>query len=286
MHFWIDKRQCAYSGRHRVPSSLSAGVGRSRGRVCAAAGRKGMAAPVHRFAPVDCGPRRSRPLRHYGPPPMPAVHSSRRQNEENSLYVEIPPEPPQPTIASLAAARSVTPDTLLRTAALGLHHSPMMAPHLKFGMLVSFALATVFLAGAKYYFDRQLVRGAAPAGGELGVGVLCAAVACVSCVGCALAVCRARPGPPPRTPERVSSTARRPLPRTPVRSADAREVTVSEPTEDITLTILSRPERDPIVPQTIATTGAGSEAPPPYHIAVLLPTRASSPPPPAYSALS
>lgn len=90
------------------------------------------------------------------PPPMPAVHSSRRQNDEPSLYVEIPAEPPQPTIASLAAARSVTPDTLLRTAALGLHHSPMMAPHLKFGMLVSFALATVFLAGAKYYFDRQV----------------------------------------------------------------------------------------------------------------------------------
>lgn len=87
---------------------------------------------------------------------MPAVHSSRRHNEDASLYVEIPPEPPQPTIASLAAARSVTPDTLLRTAALGLHHSPMMAPHLKFGMLVSFALATVFLAGAKYYFDRHV----------------------------------------------------------------------------------------------------------------------------------
>lgn len=87
---------------------------------------------------------------------MPAVHATRRQNDEPSLYVEIPAEPPQPTIASLAAARSVTPDTLLRTAALGLHHSPMMAPHLKFGMLVSFALATVFLAGAKYYFDRQV----------------------------------------------------------------------------------------------------------------------------------
>lgn len=87
---------------------------------------------------------------------MPAVHSTVRQNEESSLYVEIPPEPPQPTIASLAAARSVTPDTLLRTAALGLNHSPMMAPHLKFGMLVSFALATIFLAGAKYYFDRQV----------------------------------------------------------------------------------------------------------------------------------
>lgn len=37
--------------------------------------------------------------------------------------------------------------------------------------------------------------------------------------------------------------------------------------------------------------GAGSgvnvcEAPPPYHIAVLLPGRGDSPPPPAYSALS
>lgn len=72
------------------------------------------------------------------------------------MYVEVGSEPPQPTIASLAAARSVTPDTLLRTAALGLHHTPMVAPHLKFGMLVSFALATVFLAGAKYYFDRQV----------------------------------------------------------------------------------------------------------------------------------
>ncbi|XP_023951294.2 uncharacterized protein LOC112055424 [Bicyclus anynana] len=280
MHFWIDKRQCAYSGRHRVPSSLSAGVGRSRGRVCAVAGRKGMAAPVHRFAPVDCGPRRPRPLRHYGPPPLPAVHAHRRA-DASSLHVEVPPEP-QPTIASLAAARSVTPDTLLRTAALGLHHSPVMAPHLKFGMLVSFALATVFLAGAKYYFDRHLVRGGGMSETGSEVGVLCVAVACLSCVGCALTVCRARPAPPPRTPERVSSTARRPLPRTPTRPPVAREVTISEPTEDITLTILSRPEREP-TPQGSATTG---EAPPPYHIAVLLPTRASSPPPPAYSALS
>ncbi|XP_050351139.1 uncharacterized protein LOC126773922 [Nymphalis io] len=287
MHFWIDKRsQCAYSGRHRVPSSLSAGVGRSRGRVCAAAGRKGMAAPVHRFAPVDCAPRRPRPLRHYGPPPMPAVHSSRRQNEESSLYVEIPPEPPQPTIASLAAARSVTPDTLLRTAALGLHHSPMMAPHLKFGMLVSFALATVFLAGAKYYFDRQLMRGnggGAESSGE--AGVVCAAVACVCGVGCALSLCRARrpPPAPPAPPERVSSTARRPLPRTPTR-----EVTLNEP-EDISLMTLSRPERATApggADARGAGAGPGAEAPPPYHIAVLLPARAPSPPPPAYSALS
>ncbi|XP_046965790.1 uncharacterized protein LOC124534139 [Vanessa cardui] len=278
MHFWIDKRsQCAYSGRHRVPSSLSAGVGRSRGRVCAAAGRKGMAAPVHRFAPVDCAPRRPRPLRHYGPPPMPAVHSSRRQNEESSLYVEIPPEPPQPTIASLAAARSVTPDTLLRTAALGLHHSPMMAPHLKFGMLVSFALATVFLAGAKYYFDRQLMRGngsSAESSGE--AGVVCAAVACVCGVGCALSLCRARSPPPPPPPERVSSTARR-HPRTPTRTPAPREAAPPEP-EDISLSVLPRGERE--------AGEARAEAPPPYHIAVLLPARAPSPPPPAYSALS
>ncbi|XP_026738785.1 uncharacterized protein LOC113501758 [Trichoplusia ni] len=277
MHFWIDKRsQCAYTGRHRVPSSLSAG--RARGRVCAGGGgRKGMAAPVHRFAAVDCPPRRPhRTLRHYGPPPMPAVHAARRQNDEPSLYVEIPAEPPQPTIASLAAARSVTPDTLLRTAALGLHHSPMMAPHLKFGMLVSFALATVFLAGAKYYFDRQVLRerGGGGAGGGGEASVVCAAVACVCGVGCALSLCRARP-PPPLPPDRVSSTAQRDrLPPPP-----------SEPSDDISLaTLLQSSERSGS--GRGAEGGGGAEAPPPYKIAVLMPGRAASPPPPAYSELS
>ncbi|KAM3957142.1 LOW QUALITY PROTEIN: uncharacterized protein ACR2FA_008862 [Aphomia sociella] len=290
MHFWIDKRsQCSYSGRHRVPSSLSAGVGvgRSRGRVCAggagggagAAGRKGMAAPVHRFAAVDCPPRRPhRATRHARPPPMPTVQSSRRQHDEPSLYVEIPPAP-QPTIASLAAARSVTPDTLLRTAALGLHHSPMMAPHLKFGMLVSFALATVFLAGAKYYFDRQMARergggaGGGAGGGE--VGVVCATVACVCGLGCALSLCRARP-PPPAPPDRVSSTAQRDRPPPP-----------SEPSDDISLATLLGPERPaPLLERAGVggAGGAGGEAPP-YNIAVLMPAR-ESPPPPAYSALS
>ncbi|XP_028177753.1 uncharacterized protein LOC114365398 [Ostrinia furnacalis] len=206
MHFWIDKRsQCAYSGRHRVPSSLSSGVGRGRTRVCVAGGaRKGMAAPVHRFAAVDCPPRRPhRPHRHYNPPAQPAPSGGRRGA---SLYVEVGEAPP--TIASLAAARSVTPDTLLRTAALGLQHSPVMAPHLKFGMLVSFALATVFLAGAKYYFDKQIVREGSGAGAGGEAGVVCAAVACVCGVGCALSLCRARP-PPALPPERVTSTAHR-----------------------------------------------------------------------------
>ncbi|KAL4713209.1 hypothetical protein ACJJTC_002955 [Scirpophaga incertulas] len=162
MHFWIDKRsQCAYTGRHRVPSSLSSGLGAGRARYC---GRKGMAAPVHRFAAVDCPPRRPhRPHRPHRHQQSAASQSQRDANSRRagSVCVDVGsvsaagPSAATPTIASLAAARSVTPDTLLRTAALGLHHSPMMAPHLKFGMLVSFALATVFLAGAKYYFDRQ-----------------------------------------------------------------------------------------------------------------------------------
>ncbi|CAG9103232.1 unnamed protein product [Plutella xylostella] len=148
MHFWIDKHsQCTYTARRRVPTSLSTGVGRGRGR------GKPMAAPVHRFAALEPPPRRPRHHRIHNQQVLPAVHA-RRHPEDPSLYVEIPPSPAQPTIAHIAAARSVTPDTLLRTAALGLH-APMMAPHLKFGMLVSFALATVFLAGAKYYFDRQ-----------------------------------------------------------------------------------------------------------------------------------
>ncbi|CAG4982698.1 uncharacterized protein LOC123695940 isoform X2 [Colias croceus] len=266
MHFWIDKRSQCYSGRHRVPSSLSAGVGRSRGRVCAGppGGRKGMAAPVHRFVPVDCAPRRPRTQRQYNPPPVPPVHTSRRTVEEPSMYVEIPLEPPQPTIASLAAARSVTPDTLLRTAALGLQHSPMMAPHLKFGILVSLALATVFIAGAKYYFDRQVIHEA----GSSEAGVMCAAMACVCGMGCALSLCRPRAPPPPAfPPDRVCSTGTRD------------RMPPSEPSEDISLaTLLQGSEQ----------AGPSSpEAPPPYHIAVLLPGReAPSPPPPAYSALS
>ncbi|XP_068633607.1 uncharacterized protein [Battus philenor] len=281
MHFWIDKRsQCAYSGRHRVPSSLSTGVGRARGR-------KGMAAPVHRFAAVDCAPRRPhRPTRHYAPPPIPAVHTTRRQNEEPSLYVEIPPEPPQPTIASLAAARSVTPDTLLRTAALGLHNSPMMAPHLKFGMLVSFALATVFLAGAKYYFDRQVVR----AGVSSEAGVVCAAVACMCGLGCALSLCRARTPPAPAPPERVSSTAQRHAQIAEV----AEELPALLPTSERSERRAERLAEREVERMAERTAGRNAdrpgergsgEAPPPYHIAVLLPGRAAAPPP-AYSALS
>ncbi|XP_049873494.1 uncharacterized protein LOC126372035 [Pectinophora gossypiella] len=283
MHFWIDKRsQCAYTGRHRVPSSLSSGVGCGRrGRACGGAGRKGMAAPVHRFAALDCPPRRPRASanhnRHNGHVPVAAVHT-RRQNDESSLYVEIPPEPQQPTIASLAAARSVTPDTLLRTAALGLHHSPMMAPHLKFGMLVSFALATLFLAGAKFYFDKQVVRDNS-GGGE--ASVVCAAVACVCGVGCALSMCRARP-PPLHTPDRVSSTAARDRPPPPP----------SEPSDDISLTTLLNagpPQQNGRVAGAgaAASASAAGEAPPPYHIAVLLPGREPRDvSPPAYSALS
>ncbi|CAK1580647.1 unnamed protein product [Parnassius mnemosyne] len=282
MHFWIDKRsQCAYSGRHRVPSSLSTGVGRTRGR-------KGMAAPVHRFTAVDCPPRRPhRPVRHYAPPSIPAVHGSRRQNEEPSLYVEISPEPPQPTIASLAAARSVTPDTLLRTAALGLNHSPMMAPHLKFGMLVSFALATVFLAGAKYYFDRQVVR----TGMSREAGVVCAAVACVCGVSCALSLCRTRAAPPPAPPHRVSSTAQRHAHQmSEVADELPALLPVSERSERrmerlTTETVESGLEREVDRGERGVEGGSGEGPPPPYHIAVLLPSRAAAPPP-AYSAIS
>ncbi|XP_050684908.1 lysine-specific demethylase 6B [Leptidea sinapis] len=264
MHFWIDKRSQCYNSRHRVPSSLSAG--KCAGGVYGGApgGRKGMAAPVHRFMPVDCAPRRPRSHRRYGAPPLAGVHC--RRPEEPSTYVEVPaepPQPPQPTIASLAAARSVTPDTLLRTAALGLHDPPAVAPHLKFGILVSLALATVFMAGAKYYFDRQVVN----EDGSHEAGVMCLAMACVCGMGCALSLCRPRSAAPPVEPVRVCSTATR------------ERMLPSEPSEDISLTtLLQTPE------QTAST--SSPEAPPPYHIAVLLPPRESSPPPPAYSALS
>ncbi|XP_044730381.1 uncharacterized protein LOC123293580 [Chrysoperla carnea] len=69
MHFWIDKRSqtCGFSGRHRVPSSLSAGGSRpqirstnsgvwgggSAGYLRTSAQAKPMVTPVHRFQSIE-----------------------------------------------------------------------------------------------------------------------------------------------------------------------------------------------------------------------------------------
>jgi len=57
MHFWIDKRSqtCGFSGRHRVPASLStAGCGQQRRRQRRRSRGKPMVTPVHRFQPIEC----------------------------------------------------------------------------------------------------------------------------------------------------------------------------------------------------------------------------------------
>ena len=57
MHFWIDKRSqtCGFSGRHRVPASLSAaGCGQTQRRQRRRSRGKPMVTPVHRFQPIEC----------------------------------------------------------------------------------------------------------------------------------------------------------------------------------------------------------------------------------------
>ena len=57
MHFWIDKRSqaCGFSGRHRVPASLSAaGCGQQHRRQRRRSRAKPMVTPVHRFQPIEC----------------------------------------------------------------------------------------------------------------------------------------------------------------------------------------------------------------------------------------
>lgn len=57
MHFWIDKRSqtCGFSGRHRVPASLSAaGCGQHQRRQRRRSRAKPMVTPVHRFQPIEC----------------------------------------------------------------------------------------------------------------------------------------------------------------------------------------------------------------------------------------
>ena len=57
MHFWIDKRSqtCGFSGRHRVPASLSAaGCGQHQRRQRRLSRAKPMVTPLHRFQPIEC----------------------------------------------------------------------------------------------------------------------------------------------------------------------------------------------------------------------------------------
>lgn len=58
----------------------------------------------------------------------------------------------------------------------------LLPPHLKFGMCASLVLASVFIAGAKYYFDHQ--------GGGMDALIFCAFLTISFLALCAISLCR------------------------------------------------------------------------------------------------
>uniref|UniRef100_A0A1B0CP31 Putative conserved plasma membrane protein n=1 Tax=Lutzomyia longipalpis TaxID=7200 RepID=A0A1B0CP31_LUTLO len=204
MHFWIDKRsQACGFGRARVAASLSGtGFGyhprRPRG--------KSMVTPVHRFpaiqAPQSATQRQRQGNHHHhhhhhhhhaqsiatGPQtqaiqdaschlavsPLPHIYSSGPSHaldlEHGSMGIGTQGE------------SSTGPQLLLGNDARAATESQLLPAHLKCGMWASLALATVFVAGAKFYFDHQ--------GTGLEVLIFCAFSATFFLAACTVSLCR------------------------------------------------------------------------------------------------
>lgn len=131
--------------------------------------------------------------------------------------------------------------------------SQLLPSHLKCGMCASLVLASVFVAGAKFYFDHQ--------GTGLEVLIFCAFSATFFLAACMVSLCRIPKGLlPTRTDGRgavchsrgVNASAGNAsncmLELSDVRYIDERQVEI-----------------------TAATAAAAAAGPPPYHIAILLP---------------
>ncbi|KAK7870740.1 hypothetical protein R5R35_009891 [Gryllus longicercus] len=278
MHFWIDKRSqtCGFSGRHRVPASLSAGCGQQRRR--RRSRDKPMVTPVHRFQPVECVQQGS------------AQQAARRQQQHHrQLHSCLPPaysngltSPPG------ASVRSIGPHAVELDSSVFLdlpldgsgndnvaHNAPqpqlLPVGRLKCGMWASFALATVFVAGAKFYFDHQ--------GTGLEVLVFCALLIVFLLAACTVSLCRSK-----ATRDLLAAAVTSQAPHSTVSSQQGQGHSTDQlevvSTEDIGLNqIINQP--NPLIfspvagpPQSPVT--APEPPPPPYHIAILLPQQTHS----------
>ncbi|XP_055596154.1 uncharacterized protein LOC129746505 [Uranotaenia lowii] len=144
------------------------------------------------------------------------------------------------------------------------HDAQLLPAHLKCGMWASLALATVFVAGAKFYFDHQ--------GTGLEVLIFCAFSATFFLAACTVSLCRR-----PRDlqmpvnnviSETISNGEQSSLPNNP-------DIVTSNPS--------------PLLNGSLGGTQQNSMAvmapPPPYHIAILLPESTKDTdesPPPSY----
>ncbi|XP_014282152.1 uncharacterized protein [Halyomorpha halys] len=182
---------------------------------------KPMVTPVHRFQHIDSVTSQPQSSRQTRPPPYNVCREpdTTRVEVDSSVYLESPAEP---------------------------HHSPPVAKF-RCGMWASFALATVFVAGAKFYFDHQ--------GTGLEVLVTCTVLVVLLYLvaGCTLSICRTK--------------SRAQLEEPPTPPPVARIEMLPPP-------VVGPPPLDLEAP------------PPPYHIAVSLPHHSITPPPSYEKAVS
>uniref|UniRef100_A0A1B0GQE8 Uncharacterized protein n=1 Tax=Phlebotomus papatasi TaxID=29031 RepID=A0A1B0GQE8_PHLPP len=207
MHFWIDKRsQACGFGRARVAASLSGtgfGYHPRRPRT------KSMVTPVHRFpsiqAPPTAPPRHQRQGNHNHHHHHHHHHHSQQQQQQGQQPHAIHESNCHLSVASLphmyssgpshsldlehgslglgAQSESNTgPQLLLGNDTRAATESQLLPAHLKCGMWASLALATVFVAGAKFYFDHQ--------GSGLEVLIFCAFSATFFLAACTVSLCR------------------------------------------------------------------------------------------------
>ncbi|XP_069703782.1 uncharacterized protein [Periplaneta americana] len=286
MHFWIDKRSqtCGFSGRHRVPASLSAaGCGQQQRRQRRRSRGKPMVTPVHRFQPIECvggggiggqhGARRS--LHH---------HQQMQHHHHRQLHNCLPPvysgitSPAGGVRTTGAHAVELDSSVFLDLPLDGSgdpnapHNNHQLEPQLmpvgrlKCGMWASFGLATVFVAGAKFYFDHQ--------GAGLEVLVFCTLLIVFLLAGCTVSLCRSKATRDLITAA-VTSSSQAPHSATSQQGQTQSHELETASSEDIGLgqmvdqssTIILAPTSGP--PQ--AQLPAPEPPPPPYHIAILLP---------------
>lgn len=136
--------------------------------------------------------------------------------------------------------------------------SQLLPSHLKCGMCASLVLASVFVAGTKFYFDHQ--------GTGLEVLIFCAFSATFFLAACMVSLCR--------IPKGLLSSAGRAEARAAVCHSRGVNSTVPELDENASRACVYQ-MRVPFQEQPLTAgsppAAAATAGPPPYHIAILLP---------------
>ncbi|GLV46792.1 uncharacterized protein CBL_20938 [Carabus blaptoides fortunei] len=177
-----------------------------------------------------------------------AQHTGAHSMElDSGVFLDVPLEAPPP------GARPAGPHEATGPAGPGHHHHHVLpAGKLKCGMWASFAIVTVFMAGAKFYFNNQSTG--------MEVLIFCSLLVVVLFAGCTVSLCEAVTAAPPATTA-VMDTIHVP----PVHPQDVESSTQAS-TEDLSVLGLQVPPSQPMMIHN-----QPEPPPPPYHIAVLLP---------------